>query len=70
MVPEEAEEACFSDPLVRRGRNHSYAVYGSTEAGRYLIVFLYPVGRGVFRLATARDMTRAERHRYQRSKGR
>lgn len=72
VTPEEVEEACFSDPLVIRGRNRSYAVYGRTEAGRYLIVFLYPDpdGHGIFRLATARDMEQVERQRYQRSKGR
>lgn len=70
VAPEEVEEACFSAPLVRRGRDHSYAVYGRTEAGRCLIVFLYPEGHGMFRLATARDMDRVELRRYQRSKGR
>jgi len=70
VAPEEVEEVCFSEPLVRRGRNHSYAVYGRSEAGRYLIVFLYPAGGGVFRLATARDMEQVERQSYQRSKGR
>ena len=72
VTPEEVEEVCFSDSLVRQGRNHSYAIYGRTEAGRYLIVFLYPdpEGHGVFRLATAREMEQVERHRYERSKGR
>ena len=72
VTPEEAEEVCFSGPLVRRGRDRSYAVYGRTDAGRYLIVFLYPdpQGGGVFRLATARDMEQVERHRYRRSKER
>ncbi len=74
-VLEDVEEVCFSDPLVRRGRDHSYAVYGRTAAGRYLIAFLYPepegghAGGGVFRLATARDMGDVERRRYQKSKG-
>ena len=44
VTPEEAEEVCFSEPLVLRGRDRSYAVYGQTEAGRYLVVFLYPRG--------------------------
>lgn len=70
VTPEEVEEVCFSDPLVIRGRNNSYAVYGRTEAGRYLIVFLYPQGRGVFRLASAREMATAEKRRYQRDKER
>ncbi len=74
VAPEEVEEVCFSDPLVRRGRDHSYVVYGRTAVGRYLIAFLYPEpegghGGGVFRLATARDMEDVERRRYQQSKG-
>jgi len=65
VTTEEAEEVCFSRPLVIRGRDGSYAVYGQTDAGRYLIVFLYPRGRGVFSLATAREMETRERRRYQ-----
>lgn len=70
VTPEEVEEICFSGPLVRRGRDGSYAIYGQTDAGRYLIAFLYPRGRGVFSLATAREMTDSERRRYHRSRGR
>lgn len=70
VTPEEAEAVCFNDPLVIRGRDRSYAVYGQSETGRYLIVFLYPRGQGVFSLASARDMTDTERRRYQRSRGR
>jgi uncharacterized DUF497 family protein len=65
VTPEEAEEVCFADPWILGGRDGSYAVYGQTEAGRYLVVFLYPRGAGVFALATARDMTQTERRRYQ-----
>jgi uncharacterized protein len=64
VTPEEVEEVCFSDPLVIRGRDGSYAVYGQTEAGRYLIAFLNPRGRGIFSLATAREMEQRERRRY------
>ena len=70
VTPEEVEEVCFSDPLAIRGRDRSYAICGRTEAGRYLIVFLYPKGQGVFSLASARGMNEAERQPYQRSKGR
>jgi len=65
VTSEEVEEVCFSQPLVIRGRDGSYAVYGQTNAGRYLIVFLYPKGQGVFSLATAREMESRERQRYQ-----
>ncbi len=70
VTPEEAEEVCFSDPWVLRGRDRSFAVYGRTEAGRYLVVFLYPRGRGVYSLATARDMDEAEQRRYRSVRGR
>ncbi len=65
VTTEEVEEICFSQPLVIRGRDGSYAVYGQTDAGRYLIVFLYPKEQGVFSLATAREMETRERRRYQ-----
>ena len=41
VTADEVEEVCFSDPMVRRGRDGSYAVYGQSGGGRYLIVFLY-----------------------------
>ncbi len=44
----------------------SYLVYGRTEAGRYLVVALFPKGKGRVNVATARDMTDAERQRYER----
>ncbi|MCL4508025.1 MAG: BrnT family toxin [Chloroflexi bacterium] len=67
---EEVEEAYAGDPLVLRGREDSYVVYGRTDAGRYLIIFLYPRGQGVFALATARDMEDRERRRYRAAKER
>ena len=70
VTPEEVEEVCFPNPLIVRGRDKSLAVYGQSEAGRYLIVFLYPRGGGVYSLATARDINEAERSRYQRLRGR
>ena len=70
VTPEEVEEACAGDPLVLRGREDGYAVYGRTDTGRYLIVFLYPRGQGVFALATARSMEDRERRRYQDAKER
>ena len=70
VAPEEVEEACLSDPLVLRGRDDSYAVYGRTAAGRYLIACLYPRGEGLFALASAREMEDRERRRYRRAKGR
>ncbi|MHB8575397.1 MAG: BrnT family toxin [Dehalococcoidia bacterium] len=70
VTPDEVEEVCFNDPLDLRGRDGSYEVYGQAEGGRYLSVFLFPRGRGVFALATARDATESERRRYQQVKRR
>ena len=67
---DEVEEACVAEPLVLRGRDGGYAVYGRTDAGRYLLIVLYPRGRGAYALATARDMEDRERRRYQEAKGR
>lgn len=70
VTPDEVEEACLADPLILRGRDGSYAVYGRTAAGRYLSIFLFPRGHGVFALATARRMEDQERRRYQAAKER
>lgn len=64
VTREEVYEVCFSEHLVTRGRGESSIVYGQTEGGRYLLVFLYRRDRGVYRLATARDMTDTERRFY------
>ena len=47
----------------RRGEN-VYAALGQTEAGRYLIVFF--IHKPDYRILTARDMTDAERRRYEK----
>jgi uncharacterized DUF497 family protein len=72
VTPEEVEEVYFADPgpLPQCGRDRSYVIFGRTEAGRYLLVVLYPRGRGIFSLATARDMDQTERRYYRRHRGR
>lgn len=49
----------------RRGENVYYA-FGQTEAGRYLIVVYIKKKDGRALILSARDMTNAERQRYQR----
>lgn len=65
VTSDEAEQVCFSEPWSLKSRDGGYSIYGQSEAGRYLAVFLYPRGRGVFNLASARDMNETERRRYQ-----
>lgn len=61
----EVEEACLSDKRhVRRGREGLYKVFSQTVAGRYILVVLVNLGRGNWKIATAREMTDAERRLY------
>lgn len=60
---DEVDDVCEAARLVLRGRDGGYAIYGQTAAGRFLALFIYPRGNGVFSLATARDMTETERRR-------
>ena len=64
--PEEVEEVCCLNPLVMRGRENRYLVYGQSEEGRYLLVVGVYLGQGSFRVITARDMTDSERKFYKK----
>jgi uncharacterized DUF497 family protein len=64
VTVDEVDDICLGPHWALRGREHSLAVFGQTTAGRYLVVFLYPRGAGVWSLATARNMTSSERRRY------
>lgn len=55
------------DPLlIRRSQKvrGTYVTLGRTFAGRYLMVALRPLGKGVFKVLTARDMDSRERRIY------
>ena len=64
---EEAEEALFGTPVIRRIEKGQvegediYAAFGQTDAGRYLIVFFIRKDRTATLPISARDMTRRER---------
>jgi len=61
----EVEEACLSDSRhVRRGREGLYKLFNQTEAGRYILVVLVNLGRGNWKVVTARDMTDSEKRLY------
>jgi uncharacterized DUF497 family protein len=66
----EAREACLSEERhVRRGKEGIYIVFSRTNAGRYILVALADRGGGYFQVATAREMTLAERRLYKRATG-
>lgn len=69
VTPREVEEAAFRSGLTLRGRGKGvYEVYGRTDAGRFLMIAVRYHGRGEARVITARDMSHAERKRYEKIK--
>jgi uncharacterized protein len=70
VTPDEVEQIVFARPrLVLRGREGTEYVFGTTDAGRYLLVVLAESIDGRGYVVTARDMTDAERQAFRR-KGR
>ncbi len=70
IEPEEAEEVLACSPLVRKTKRGHYAAFGRTAAGRLLVIVFELRDRGIARVITGWDMTRAERRWYQtRGKG-
>ncbi|MDD5094552.1 MAG: BrnT family toxin [Dehalococcoidia bacterium] len=66
----EVEEACLSERRhVKKSREGLYKLFSQTEAGRYVLVVLVNLGRGSWRVATAREMTDNERRLYIRETG-
>lgn len=67
---EEVEEACLSETHhIRRSKEGLYKLFGQTAAGRYILVVLVNLGRGVWKIVTAREMTDSERRLYNESVG-
>lgn len=73
VEPVEVEDAIFGDasgllarvgPAERDPNETVYRYFGRTEVGRHLMVALLYLGHGVAMPITARDMTTAERRRF------
>lgn len=63
----EVEEACLGPVThIRRARYGRYALFGRSEAGRYVLVIFEKLGPGKIGIITARDMTDSERDLYER----
>ena len=66
----EVEEACLSDKRhIRRSKEGLYKLFSQTAAGRYILVVLVNLGRGNWKIITAREMTGSERQLYSRATG-
>ncbi len=67
---DEAEQACLSEKRhVRKSKEGLYKVFSQTLAGRYVLVVLVNLGRGQWKIVTARDMTEKERQFYKEAGG-
>ncbi len=66
----EVEEACLSDKRhIRRSREGLYKLFSRTAAGRHILVVLVNLGRGNWKIVTAREMTSNERQLYNKATG-
>ena len=67
---QEIEEACLLEKRhVRRSKGGLYKLFSQTVAGRYILVVLVNLGRGCWKIATAREMTDSERRLYGKATG-
>lgn len=70
VAPAEVEELVNSRPIYTSvGRDDTTLIYGTTDAGRYLLVVLNHTLDGRWYVVTARGMTQAETRTF-REKGR
>ena len=66
VTPQEAEEACYNQPVIRRTKDALYFVYGQTDAGRYLFIVIRYKSDGLVYVITARPMTKNEQKYYRK----
>ena len=64
--PEEVEDVSFGVHLSRRENDRRYVLSGQTAAGRYLVVVVEEVGKGLFRPITAFEMSESYKRRYRK----
>lgn len=70
VTSEEVEQVVFDNPsLKRRGRAKGiYNVYGQTDAGRYMAVFVKMKDERTAFVLTARDMSDNERKQFRKKR--
>lgn len=69
VTPEEVEEVCHGDHIVREAKKGKLLLIGPTPAGQMLAVVLGAEGDGIYYVVTARVADRKERRLYQAEKG-
>lgn len=68
IEPDEVEDICYGRGLMERVGEGKHTILGQTREERYLFIVVAHKGKGCFRVITARDMTDAERRRFQKRK--
>ena len=71
VTPEQVEEACQGNPIVRESYSGCVMVIGPTKARKMIAAVLSPVDEeaGIYFTVTARSASRRERRLYQDEKG-
>jgi hypothetical protein len=68
VSPDEVEEALTGSPVILRGPDGRYLVYGRTAAGRLLFAVYVQRPEGRIRILTAREMTEKEKRFYRKKR--
>lgn len=68
VIPEEVEEVCHGDYVVRQGYKNRIILVGPTRTRKMLAVMLESEGGGVYYPVTARPASRRERGIYRRER--
>lgn len=71
VTPQEVEDVCLDDPVIREGYKGRIIAIGPTRAGRWLAAVIGPVPGepGAYYTFSARPASRQERRRYREAKG-
>lgn len=69
VIPQEAEEVCYSDYVLLQGHSGRYVLIGPTRANRMLAVVVDHEGEGEYYMVTTRSASRKERAIYRQAKG-
>lgn len=69
VTPEDVEEVCQGDYLVRQTYQGRFLVIGPSTSGNLLSAILAPEGEGVYYVVTARPAAKKERRIYRQLKG-
>ena len=68
VVPDEVEQVCHRQPVVRQGKTGRLLVIGPTQTGKILVAVLAPE-EGTYYVVTAKPANRSERQLCQNEKG-